>query len=92
MVYGVREESEALFLDELLARQKDIEGFNLVLLESNKGEFVRVDIMKTKVDGGLGDYNYFLCGPKPMVDGVRKDLAREGVPKGQLHWEAFEFR
>lgn len=92
LVYGVREAKEALFLDELKALAEALPNFRLVLLESNKQEFARVDVMKTKLDGPLAGFDFFLCGPKPMINGIMKDLKKEGVARDQLHSEAFEFR
>ena len=92
LVYAVREEKEALFLDELLQRAADHPNLKVVSLYSNQGEFARVDIMKTKIDGALTDYDFFLCGPKPMLKGLIKALKAEGVPSKSVHTEAFEFR
>lgn len=92
LVYGVRESKEALFLDELKSFEAKLPNFKLIVLESNKGEFAKVDIMKTKLTETLDSYDYFLCGPRPMIDGVMKDLRKAGVSRTQLHSEAFEFR
>lgn len=48
--------------------------------------------MKTKLADPLDTYDYFLCGPKPMVDGLIRDLKAEGVKRARIHTEAFEFR
>lgn len=92
LVYGVREEAEALFLDELKALAKKLPNFELVLLESNRGQFAKVEIMKTRLDAPLTSYDYFLCGPRPMINGILKDLRKSGVSRLNLHYEAFEFR
>lgn len=92
LVYAVREQKEALFFEELQAKAAAIPNLKIVSLYSNNGEFARVDIMKTKIDGDLTDYDYFLCGPKPMLKGLMKDLKAAGVPSNTIHTEAFEFR
>jgi len=33
-----------------------------------------------------------MCGPKPMIDGLMKDLKASGVQRRRIHTEAFEFR
>lgn len=91
-VYAVREKSEAVFLDEIMQRAEELGNVKVVLLESNVGNFARVDMMKEKLAGQLTDYDFFLCGPKAMVNGLSKDLKKEGVAKGSIHTEAFEFR
>ncbi len=92
LVYGVREIGEALFHAELQSLSKKLPNFKLVTLQSNKGEFARVDIMKTRLGQPIASYDYFLCGPRPMVDGIMKDLRKAGVARHKLHSEAFEFR
>lgn len=49
-------------------------------------------MMKTKLPDPLNTYDYFLCGPKPMVDGLIGGLKAEGVGRAHIHTEAFEFR
>jgi len=92
LVYAAREEKDAIFLDELKARAAELGNVTLVPLFSNEGNFARVDMMQQKLPDPLDTYEYFLCGPKPMIDGLVKDLQKAGVPRSKLHTEAFEFR
>ena len=92
MVYAVRDIREAIFKEELEQEAAKRGNFKLVILESDKGHFARVDIMKTKLDAPLDAYDYFLCGPKPMVKRLQKDLMAAAVPKTSIHTETFEFR
>ena len=34
-------------------------------------------------------YEYFICGPRPMMDTVERSLHRLGVPLGDFHSERF---
>lgn len=92
LVYAAREKNDAIFLDELNARSAELGNVTLVPLFSDEGNFARVDMMKVKLPDPLDSYDYFLCGPKPMVDGLVKGLRKEGVPRTRIHTEAFEFR
>ena len=92
LVYAAREEQDAIFLDELKARAKELGNITLVPLFSNEGDFARVDIMKQKLPDPLGSYDFFMCGPKQMIDGLMSDLKKEGVRRSGIHTEAFEFR
>lgn len=92
LVYAVREKKEALFLDEISSKASRLHNLKIVLLKSNLGEFARVDIMKTKLPAPLSEYDYFLCGPKNMINGIVKDLKKEGIRSRKIHTEAFEFR
>lgn len=92
LVYAAREAQDAIFLDELKEHAARLSNVTLVPLFSDEGNFARVDMMKQKLPDPLDSYEYFMCGPKPMVDGIMKDLKAEGVPRHKIHTEAFEFR
>ncbi|MGR3662379.1 MAG: ferredoxin reductase family protein [Paracoccaceae bacterium] len=92
LVYASRNEEDAIFLDELRERVANLSNVTLVPLYSEEGQLARVDIMKSKLVDPLDSFDYFMCGPKPMIDGLVKGLAEEGVPRGNIHTEAFEFR
>jgi len=92
LVYAAREVGDAIYLDELKDRAAELGNVTLVPLFSDEGNFARVDIMKQKLPDALDTYDYFMCGPKPMIDGIMKDLKTAGVPRSKVHTEAFEFR
>ncbi|SHI46217.1 Predicted ferric reductase [Shimia gijangensis] len=92
LVYAAREEQDAIFLDELKRLAEKLGNVTIVPVFSDEGNFARVDMMKQKLPDALGSYEYFMCGPKPMVNGIMKDLKGEGVPRHRIHTEAFEFR
>lgn len=92
LVYASRNGDDAIFLDELKIRSATLGNVTLVPLFSDEGAFARVDVMKTKLPDPLNSYEYFLCGPKPMVNGLMKGLRADGVNRRQIHTEAFEFR
>lgn len=92
LVYAAREKNDAIFLYELEARAAELGNITLVPLFSDEGNFARVDMMKVKLPDPLESYDYFMCGPRPMIDGLIKGLRKEGVPRHRIHTEAFEFR
>ena len=91
-VYAAREKGEAIFLDEIKERAAALGNVTPVPLFSDEGNFARVDMMKQKLPDPLDSYEYFMCGPMPMIDGLMKDLKAADVPRGKIHTEAFEFR
>lgn len=92
LVYAARDERDAIFLDELKQRASELVNVTLVPLFSDEGNFARVDMIKRRLPDPLGNYDYFMCGPKPMVEGIMADLKAEGVSRNRIHTEAFEFR
>jgi len=92
LVYAAREEQDALYLDELKARAAELGNVTLIPLFSEEGNFARVDKMRENLPEPLSAYEYFMCGPRPMIDGLMADLRKEGVSRRSIHTEAFEFR
>ena len=39
----------------------------------------------------FADADVYVCGPKPLVDGLRKACSDAGIPRDRFHDEAFEF-
>ncbi|MBB4234585.1 ferredoxin reductase family protein [Rhizobium esperanzae] len=91
-IYAARNESEAIFLDELKAKSAELGNVDLIPLFSDSGALARVDDLKSRLAEPLPAYDYFLCGPKPMVEGLISDLRKAGVPRTRIHTEAFAFR
>ncbi len=89
---GERIKEEAIFLDELKSLAADLGNVTVYPLFSDEGHFARMDIAKERLPDQLTEYEYFICGPNPMVDGLMKDLKKEGVQRKRIHVEAFEFR
>ncbi len=92
LVYATREIGEAIYLDELKERAAELGNVTIVPLFSDEGNFARVDMMKQKLPDPLDSYEYFMCGPKPMIDALSTDLGKAGVSRAKIHTEAFEFR
>jgi len=92
LVYAARNKADALFLDELKTRAAELGNVTLVPLFSDEGNFARVDIMKSRLPDPMETYDYFMCGPKPMVNALMADLKKQGVERSRIHTEAFEFR
>ena len=90
--YAARNKEEAIFLEELQAIEAERDNLTLYYFFSEDGDFARVDAAKERLPGALTDFEYFICGPKPMVEGLIKDLKKEGVKRKAMHVEAFEFR
>ena len=90
-IYAARNEADALFLDELKARSAELGNVALIPLFRSR-RFRRVEGIKQMPTEPLAAYDYFLCGPKPMVDGLIAGLRKAGVSRTRIHTEAFEFR
>lgn len=100
LLYGNRTVASAMFLDEL-ADLKDRYRDRLQLLYSFSRERQQVDLQNGRLDGErVGQIaermlpfeavqSWLLCGPYPMVEGVRSSLQGLGVPDTRIHAELF---
>ena len=97
--YGVRNNQEHAFLDHLIEIDRDNPNVHLVVSYSqptddcieghhyhNKG-FVSVDLMKSRLPSN--NFEFYICGPPPMMDMVTRELEAWGVPEEDIHFEAF---
>jgi predicted ferric reductase len=57
-----------------------------------KGEsgFVTQQLLLKFLPDDAYNYEYFLCGPKPMSEAVQQSLRNLEVPLGKVHFEIFD--
>ncbi len=99
LFYGVRHSREhamKAYLEDLSERypnfhivacysdplRDDVEG-----RDYHVAERVSVDLMKRFLDSNK--YEFYICGPPPMMESVLRDLGEWGVPDGRIFKEAF---
>lgn len=49
----------------------------------------RVSVELFKEELGINNYQFYICGPPPMMNAITSDLADWGVPESDVHFEAF---
>ncbi|MDQ2984339.1 MAG: FAD-dependent oxidoreductase [Actinomycetota bacterium] len=90
LVYSNRDRESAAFLDELVALERDLSGFELVLTMTDdpswEGEtrHIDADFLRDHLDEDLELPTYLIAGPPPMVEGVAEKLQAAGVPEERL--------
>lgn len=84
-------------INEVASRKK--EQFRTVTLYSDPTEhciegkdfdckgFLNVDVLKRFL--GTSNYEFYICGPPPMMEAMVKALLDWGVPEADIHFEAF---
>lgn len=53
--------------------------------------FISAPLMARYLPEGRMQYEYFICGPPPMMNAVENALGQLGVPPEKLHSERFDF-
>ncbi len=96
---GVRNKKEHIMKKHLEVVARENENVNLNVFYSSPAETdvlnedyhvqgrVTVENMKTFLPSN--NFDFYICAPPPMVKDLRKDLAEWGVPKKNIHFEAF---
>lgn len=100
LFYGVRNSDEHIMLEHL--NQLNIEHDNIHLHvcysdprdgidECDKhyhhGDRVSVDLLRRILPSN--NYDFFICGPPPMMASLTSDLDTWGVPASRVHYESF---
>ena len=98
--YGIRDTSENLIADEIAEwRSRDLPNLHVFvcmcdpLPEDIENEtfdhkgFVTVDLFKKHLPSN--NFDFFTCGPGPMMESIRNGLTEWGVPDSRVHDEAF---
>ncbi len=98
--YGVRDGSENMIVDKIKEwRALNKENFHIHVCYSRpspddvQGEDydhksrVSPELLKSQLDSN--NYNFYTCGPGPMMEGIRDCLSMWGVPDEDVHDEAF---
>jgi len=83
------------FLDELRALEAELNMKLVIVLEEAsddwEGEtgFITGDILKRHLPGKVTTFEYFICGPPPMMDVAESTLREWRVPVHKVHSERF---
>ena len=99
LFYGVRNNLELVQGDLLRALDDEHENIHVRLCFSDPteddvvdvdydfAERVSVDLMHRVLTSS--NYDYYICGPGPMMNSITEDLAVAGVNKKNVHYESF---
>ena len=96
---GVRNKKDHVMKEHLEMVARENEYVHLRVFYSAPGETDvldedyhvkgRVNVENLKTILPSSNFDYYICAPPPMVKDLRKDLAEWGVPKKNIHFEAF---
>ena len=97
--YGVRDRQDHAMYDHLQTLAREHENVRIVVAYAaptatcvagqdyaEKG-FLSVDLFKRMLPSS--NYEFYLCGPPPMMAVITEGLAQWGVPDSDVHFEAF---
>jgi ferredoxin-NADP reductase len=97
--YGIRNREEHAMAEHLREIDRAHANIHIIICYSRpsdscrEGEdytqkgFVSVDLFKSLLESN--NYEFYICGPPPMMDMVTHELAEWGVPEEHINFEAF---
>jgi ferredoxin-NADP reductase len=99
LFFGVRGGADHIFKEDLQQAAAQHENLRLYVCYSRPEKTdvmgrdyhhdgrVSVDLLKQLLPSN--NYDYFLCGPGPLMNSMTAGLAAWGVPENDIHYEAF---
>jgi len=92
MFYTVRGEGDLLFADELASAAGEHDNFRLHTRISSEDGNLTVEEIASLCRGEIRNKHVYMCGPVAMMDAMERQFRRMGVPRGNIHYEEFNFR
>jgi ferredoxin-NADP reductase len=99
LFYGVAHGGEHVMKEHLASIAAEHENIHLHICYSaardtdrlgvdyDHAERVSVDLFKRLLPSN--NYDFYTCGPAPMMDQITRELEKWGVPEHRIHFEAF---
>lgn len=98
LFHGANEASELTFREELAQLARTMDNFTLVTVLLNADDdwdgergFISAEILERHLPERLfRRFQYFVCGPAPLMDLMERVLPEIGVPAERVHTERFD--
>lgn len=85
LFYSVSSDEDILFKEELAPYTTFTVTKNPTSYWSRERSRINLDLLK-KYETNFSSH-FFICGPRPMIDAISKELADYGVAKDHIHYE-----
>ncbi len=89
LYYSVHDPEEAVYLTDLQNLAEKNPSFRVIPYVSTVSGRLSAAVIE-KMSNGLGDKDFFLCGPPPMMHSMTQQLAKKGVKPAHVHFEEFQ--
>lgn len=96
LFYAASDWSRVVFADEL-ARLAETLDLHVTFVFEHPGPgwtgergFVTTDLLARHLPAGMAEFEYFVCGPLPMIDALESALTALRVPTSHIHTERFQ--
>jgi predicted ferric reductase len=90
--YTVRNEDEALFLDEIATAAAHYPTFRSHITYSEREGSLTMEQITASCSGPISEKGAYMCGPNRMIGNFQRALRKLAVPSHHIHFEHFSFR
>ncbi len=98
LFYGANDEGDLTFNDELAELDARMDNLTVIRVLARPSEawtgergFINADVLRRHLpEKLLGHFQYFICGPTPLMDAMEKALPEIGVSSDRIHTERFD--
>jgi predicted ferric reductase len=90
MYYSVKENNEAVYLDDFGIIGGQIPNFKFKLWSANEKGYLNADAI-LNLSKDLASKDIFLCGPPVFMESLKKQFVLLGVDIKKIHYENFSF-
>ena len=103
LIYGNRNMAQMMFLDELIDMAKNMnlvttlvlndtpDDFPPIGFQGHKG-FINQSVIEASGEGyNTQNWDYYICGPQPMVKAVETTLQQLDIPQSRILYEQLGF-
>ncbi len=87
--YLVKKQSDAVYLDEILAIAALEPNFRVCLYDTSVEKRITGEII-AQMSGSLEKKDIYICGPPPMMASLRQQFNKLGVQNSRIHTEEFQ--
>ena len=96
LFYGARDWNAVVYTPELERLSKEMNLKVVYVFEKPAGDwagergYITPELLRRHLPAQFRRYQYFMCGPTPMMNAVEEHLASVGVPRSRIHSERFD--
>jgi predicted ferric reductase len=91
LFYCTKNKDELIFLKELEEAGKFVKNLNIRTHCSIEKGFINIDVIKSVVKN-FNDTTISICGPKPMIEGLKRQFMNSGVKADKILMEEFNLK
>jgi predicted ferric reductase len=90
LFYAVKTKKELFFNQEIKELEKKLKNLKVYRYISDESQRLTIGEVRARV--GTTEANFYICGPKGMMDMFRAGLIKEGVKPQKIYLEDFNWR